>query len=133
MNKGGRPTVMTPETIDKLEEAFSNGATDQEAIFLANISKSTFYDYCQANPEFSERTDALKEMVKYQARKNVVEKIREGDIAQSNWYLERKAKNEFSTRQENTGAEGKDLIPDTFTPDEKTNLLSLLNDSRSSE
>jgi len=124
----GRPTVMTPETLDKLEEAFSNGATDQEAIFLANISKSTFYDYCQANPEFSERTDSLKEMVKYQARKNVVERIREGDIAQSNWYLERKAKNEFSTRQENTGADGKDLIPEAMTGEEKEALLSLLND-----
>jgi ACT domain-containing protein len=128
----GRPTVMTPETLDKLEEAFSNGATDQEAIFLANISKSTFYDYCQANPEFSERTDSLKEMVKYQARKNVVERIREGDIAQSNWYLERKAKNEFSTRQENTGADGKDLIPEAMTGEEKEALLSLLNDKRSS-
>jgi hypothetical protein len=29
--KFGRPTVMTPETVQKLEEAFSFGCTDEEA------------------------------------------------------------------------------------------------------
>ncbi len=29
----------------------------------------------------------------------------------SKWYLERRMKNEFSTRTENTGADGKDLLP----------------------
>lgn len=102
----GRPTVITPETIDKLEEAFSNGATDLEACFIAGISKSTLYDYCKEDTVFSERKEALKEMVKYQARKNVVTSINKGDIAQSNWYLERKAKDEFSNRTEHTGNEG---------------------------
>ena len=114
----GRPTVMTPETIDRLEEAFSNGASDTEACFFAKIGKSTLYDYCKDNVDFSERKEALKEMVKYQARKNVIDKIRDGDIAQSNWYLERKAKNEFSVRQELGGIDGKDLF--TIKQEEKT-------------
>ena len=113
----GRPTVITPEIIDRLEEAFSNGATDLEACFFAKIGKTTLYEYCKDNQDFSERKEALKEMVKYQARKNVIDKIRDGDIAQSNWYLERKAKSEFSTRTELTGDDGKDLF--IVKPEEK--------------
>jgi hypothetical protein len=94
----GRPTVMTPETISKLEEAFSVGATDKEAIFLANISSATFYAYCKEHPEFSERKEALKDMPKYRARKNIVNKINDGDVPVSQWYAERKAKEEFSNR-----------------------------------
>jgi Ca2+-binding EF-hand superfamily protein len=59
-NKEGRPTVMTQETIQKLEQAFAFGSTDEEACFYANIGKSTLYDYIKANPEFSERKEALK-------------------------------------------------------------------------
>lgn len=102
----GRPTVMTPETIAKLEEAFLNGATDKEAIFQANISSATFYNYCEKNPDFLERKEALKDQVKYRARRNIVKAIEEGDKTLSQWYLERKVKGEFAQRTENTGAEG---------------------------
>ncbi len=94
----GRPTVMTPEIISKLEEAFSVGATDKEAIFLANIASATFYDYCKANPDFAERKEVLKDMPKYKARKNIVAKIDMGDVPVSQWYAERKMKEEFSNR-----------------------------------
>jgi hypothetical protein len=94
----GRPTVMTPEALLILEDAFSVGASDKEAIFLANISSSTFYAYCKDHPEFSERKEALKDMPKYRARKNIVGKINEGDVPVSQWYAERKAKEEFSNR-----------------------------------
>lgn len=107
----GRPTVMTPETINKLEEAFSNGASDKEAIFLANISSATFYAYCQENPDFSERKEALKDMIKYKARMNIARAVETGDRPMSQWYLERKVKEEFSPRGELTGALGVDLIP----------------------
>lgn len=110
-NKVGRPTVMTPEVIAKLEEAFSNGATDLEACFLANISKDALYDYQNKYPQFSERKEALKEMVKYQARKNIVGKIKDGDVPTSQWFAERKMKDEFSSRTEVTGRNGDGLQP----------------------
>jgi hypothetical protein len=113
MAERGRPTVMTSENIAKLEEAFLNGATDKEAMFIADISSSTFYDYCKENPEFAERKEALKDMVKYRARQNIVSAINDGDKTLSQWYLERKAKDEFSQRTEQTGKDGKDLVPDT--------------------
>ena len=42
----------------------------------------------------------LKEQVKMQAKLNVSEAIENKDIDISKWYLERKAKDEFSTKQE---------------------------------
>ena len=103
----GRPTVVTGEVLRQLEEAFSVGATDREACFLADISESTLYLYQQENPGFSERKEALKEMPKYKAKKNVVGAIEKGDVQQSNWYLERKGKDDgFSSRTELTGQNG---------------------------
>ena len=100
MAKVWRKTVMTSEIIDKLELWFSYWFTDREACLFANIWESTLYDYCQANPEFSERKEILKNSPTIKAKTNVVKKINSGDIPQSNRRLERKAKNEFSTKQE---------------------------------
>ena len=106
----GRPKIMTDATVKVLEEAYSNGATDIEACFIASISKQTLYNYQKEHPEFVDRKFALQDMIKYQAKKNIKEKIISGDTLQSNWWLERKAKKEgFSPRTELTGADGDDL------------------------
>lgn len=125
MSAVGRPTVMTPEIIAKLEAAFIKGATDKEAIFLADISSSAFYHYCEENPDFKERKESLKEMVKYRARSNVAEAIEKGDKDISKWYLERKAKDEFSQRSELTGSDGSDLI--VYPTEEIKSLTAKLN------
>lgn len=95
-----RPTVMTEEVLQKLRDAFSIGATDIEASFIAGIDSRTLYYYQEQHPEFLPEKIGLKAMVKYQARKNVANKIKSEDIDTSKWYLERKAREEFSTRQE---------------------------------
>lgn len=103
-NKGGRPTVMTEAMIGKLEMLFTKGLTDREACLIADISPSTLYDYCNEHPEFAERKELLKEQIKTQAKLNVAEAIAEKkDIDMSKWYLERKARDEFSTKQEISG------------------------------
>lgn len=120
--KNGRPTKMTPETIAKLEIAFSNGASDVEASFVAGITKTTLYEYCNDNPGFSDRKEALKDMVKYQARANVADAVRDGDKSLSQWYLERKVKEEFAVRSEVTGKDGADLpVPIMILTDVHTN------------
>lgn len=110
MAEMGRPTVFDEITIQKLEDAFSVGATDLEAAFMANISKSSLYNYFKSNPDFLDRTEALKEMLKFKAKKVISKAIEEDDNDTAKWYLERKAKNDgFSSRQELTGAEGEEL------------------------
>ena len=96
----GRPTVMTEEVLRKLEYAFMRGLTDVEACLYADIGTTTLYNYCEENPEFRDRKEMLKEQVKTQAKLNVAEAIDNKDIDISKWYLERKAKDEFSTKQE---------------------------------
>ena len=108
-SKAGRPAIVDEIVLQKLEEAFSIGATDIEACGRAGISTSTLYNYQEAHPEFLERKNYLKDMPKYQARYNIVEAIKEGDKDMSKWYAERKVKEEFSTRQETTGKDGEPL------------------------
>ena len=88
----GRPTVMTSEVIEKIEEELKNGATLQQAAFLAEISLKTLYNYFDSNPDFKERCSLLQNLVSYRARKNIKEKIEKGDIETSKYWLDRKDK-----------------------------------------
>lgn len=98
-----RPTVMTEIVIAKLEEAFSNGATDLQACFIANISKDALYDYIKENPEFSDRKEALKDMIKYQAKIVVKESLLDDKqkVETAKWYLEKRDK-AFKPKQDIT-------------------------------
>lgn len=95
-----RPKKITKEVVQKLEEGFMRGLTDREACLYADVRLSTFYDYCKEKEEFSERKELLKDQVKMRAKLNVTDSIQRGNIDLSLWYLERKAKDEFSTKQE---------------------------------
>ena len=108
MAEVGRPTVMTPDVISKLESVFAIGGTDKEACSYADISHQTLYDYQALHPEFVERKEALKERPFIKARQTIVNALNNPHDAQ--WFLERKRKNEFAQRSELTGAEGKPLI-----------------------
>lgn len=95
-----RPTVMTPEVVAKLEEAFAWGCTDIEACLWADIAEKTLYLYQEKHPEFIQRKEALKETPVLDSRMTVSRAVkRDPDMAMK--YLERKKKNEFSTRAEN--------------------------------
>jgi hypothetical protein len=107
-NKVGRPTVMTDETVSKLEEVFALGGTDEEACFFANISRQTLYDYQNKYPEFIDRKEQLKQNPFLKARRTIVESLDKPIHAFE--YMKRKKKDEFSDRVEHTGAEGSDLV-----------------------
>lgn len=109
-NGAGRPTVMTEGAIGKLEQAFANGATDLQACFYAGISKDALYDYQLKHPEFTERKEGLKAQLGLISKNVVGKAIRDGDVNRAGWYLERKEKAEFSTRNEFTGEDGSDLL-----------------------
>lgn len=94
-----RPTVMTQTTLNKLEQAFALGCTDLEASLYANIAPATLYNYQEKNPEFLERKEQLKMSPVLKARKTVVGSLDDPEIAMK--YLERKKKDEFSTRINN--------------------------------
>lgn len=99
-NNVGRPTVMTEAVLQKLEYAFSLGCTDKKACLYAGIAESTLYNYQQENPEFVERKAQLKEQQIFKARMAIDNALNIGDVAVARWLLERKCKDEFSSRTE---------------------------------
>lgn len=106
MSEMGRPTVLTPDVVQKLEHAFSIGATDIEACFYAGISRGTLYNYQKENPDFLDRKEMLKERQVFKARMVIVQALQDGDKNMAKWYLERKRKDEFATQQINQVALG---------------------------
>jgi hypothetical protein len=97
----GRKPVIDDVTLQKLENAFSLGATDGEACFQAGIAPATLYNYQNAHPEYVERKNQLKDRMIFKARSVIAEALNNRDKEVAKWYLERKAKNEFSTKVEN--------------------------------
>lgn len=114
MSDVGRPTVMTPETLEKLKNGFLMGFSDSEACLYAEINPATLYNYQKENPEYIEYKEQLKENPKMIAKTTVYNRLSR-DVDTSKWYLERKSKNEFAQRSELTGKDGEDLLPKPIT------------------
>ena len=138
--KCGRPTVMTPEAIDKLKTAFMMGCSNEEAVLFAGINRTSLYNYEKENPQFVDEKEILRQRPKLKARMNVIKSIENESVDDSKWYLERKLKGEFSTRSELTGAGGKGLLDDKIekmTLDEVRehvqSALALYNNIRSTD
>jgi len=90
--KNGRPPVVTPDVVAKLEEAFSWGATDAQASIHAGIHRSTLDRYCKANPDFSNRKEDLKQNIGLIAKKRIFEDIEDKKsqtaISSAKWAVE---------------------------------------------
>ena len=93
-NPVGRPTVMTPEVIAKLEQVFAIDGSVEEACSYAEIGRNSFYDYLKINPDFSNRIADLRERPVLKARQTAVNKIDES-YSNAMDYLKRKKKLEF--------------------------------------
>lgn len=97
----GRPAVITQEVLEKLEKSYSIGCSDIEACLYADISLSTLYNYQNKHPEFKERKAMLKEKLILKARTVIADALNKKDENTAKWYLERKKRDEFSTKIEN--------------------------------
>lgn len=89
---------MTPEVLQKLENAFAYGASDQDACHYAEISMATLYAYCAENPSFSDRKENLKARPVMKAMQTIIGSL--GDPEHAKWYLSRKRKKDYSERIE---------------------------------
>ena len=118
-NQVGRPRKITTKILDKLEEAFKLGCTNREACFYADIPESTFYDFIRDYPEYSEKIKMWKEYQKIKARYVVHKALDKGDKEMAKWYLERKAKDEFSTKQEFDATVNNKVVIIDDLPDEE--------------
>ena len=94
VNKGGRPTVMTPDVLAKLEQAFAIDASVDEALSYASLKPDAYYDYLKKHPEFSDRIKELRQRPILAARQRVVKGVTE-NYSNAMDYLKRKKKLEF--------------------------------------
>jgi hypothetical protein len=104
--KEGRPTIVTPEVVAKLENAFAQGFTDTDACILADISRDCLYDYIKRVPSFATKREALRRRPFLSSVLGINKLIKAEDPTTLRWYAERKGKDEFSIRQESTGKDG---------------------------
>jgi len=93
------PSRLTKANIEELEARFRDGATTLEAID-GIMSESTYYKHLSENEEFSERMSLARDYVTEIARGVVARAIKKGDRDTAKWWLERKKKDEFSTKTE---------------------------------
>lgn len=96
--KAGRKTVKSEEIIRKIEECAALGSSIEEIAFYAGIHRATLYRWMAEDQELKDRIEELQERPILKARQTVVKSLEEPENAK--WYLERKRKNEFSTKSE---------------------------------
>lgn len=110
-NPVGRPSVRTAEVDRKIEEAAALGASVEEIAYYCGVHRDTLYDWMAKDQELSDRIKALQEKPILLARQTIVKSL-QNNPQTAQWYIERKKKGEFSTRQEVTGADGAPLLPE---------------------
>ena len=98
---GGRPKIDIREYFKKMLPYLQRGLSVAKACQHAKVPHSTVSLYMQNNPEFLEEIECAKRTLEIAARNKVANAINKGNVGVAQWYLERKCKDEFSSRVEN--------------------------------
>lgn len=114
----GRPTKMTETTVMKFEEGLLLGMTIEMACLFADISKQTYYEYCKKNPDYNDRVKILRTNLGMKATAVVANDIQQGDVKVSQWYLERRHKEDYGNNIDVT-SDGEIIQP--------VNIIDFLN------
>jgi hypothetical protein len=102
-NKMGRPPLIGVYELRELRQAFLMGFTDKEACAYAGIALRTFYDFQTRYVDFSHYKDEWKENPVLKAKATLYKNLEK--VGTATWFLERKKRDEFATRQELTGGD----------------------------
>lgn len=95
--------------IEVLKPYFQLGCSVRKACMYAGIAESTFQTWVGDDPELRVQIEAWRNEINAKARANIRARVASGDYGASKDWLERIEKDEFSLRNEHTGADGKDL------------------------
>lgn len=89
--------------VSDLRSGFMNGFTVEQCCIYAGLSRETYYQWRKASDIFAHTMDLAQNHVILKAKQNIVKAINSDnnpDIDLSKWWLERKSRKEFATRQE---------------------------------
>lgn len=101
-----RRSKYTPETVAKLKEAIGKGATYDLACDFAGIAESTFYEWLQSKPEFSEQLKAAEGAAAVEWLGQIDEAAKAGTWQAAAWKLERRYPQKYGRQV--TELQGKD-------------------------
>ena len=99
-----KPRGLKGETWRLVISAWENGLSDREAAFIASrdgnayVTESDIKEWVATDPDIASLKDFLQNDILSQAKLNIADNIREGNVSTSKWYLERKAPDEFSSK-----------------------------------
>ena len=102
--KNLKPKNVDDEVWTRVVKAWENGLSDREAALLVSRDTETVFKasdiakWKKDDPEIAELQAFLEVAVRTDAKLNVSEAIRAGKTKVAQWYLERKAADEFSTK-----------------------------------
>lgn len=102
--KNLKPKNVDDEVWTSVVKAWENGLSDREAALLASrdtetmLKASDIAKWKKDNPDVAELQAFLEVAVRTDAKLNISEAIRAGKTKVAQWYLERKAADEFSTK-----------------------------------
>lgn len=120
---GGRPSKYTEDILLKLKTAYLMGCNDENAAAYAEIGPRSIYEWKNKMPGFSQLIEGWKRNPFLKAEATIYKNLDKEDTAK--WFLERRAKDQYGTRTELTGANGQDLIKSDLDKLEKTNYAKL--------
>ena len=86
------------------------GGVKYTAAKILNCSSKRLTSFIGDNPSLNEVIDEATQDIVGMAREKLMEKVREGDMSAVRFTLQTLGKDQFSTRQEITGADGNDLF-----------------------
>jgi hypothetical protein len=101
----GRPTKYTEQTVSKLLEALKGGNTRRASCAAAGIDQTTLANWLKEYSDFSyavEKAEGEAEL----RNLAVIQDATRTTWQAAAWWLERKHKQEWSSRVEQTGADG---------------------------
>ena len=101
----GRPTKYSPEVVKRITDALRGGNTRRAACAAGDISQETFARWLADNADFM---DAVEKAEGEAELRNlaVIQDATKTTWQAAAWWLERKHKAEWSSRVEQTGADG---------------------------
>ena len=97
------------EVVELLKPFFKLGMSVNKACASAGIPHSTIQTWIKDNNELRLKIKVWQREINKKAYENWNNKILEGDYIATRDWLERREKDEFSTRAEHTGADGEKL------------------------
>ena len=103
-----KPTILTDAIKQRAEIVFALDGDVKEVAYYCGVSTRRMNIWLEANPEWKEHCEMLRQKPVLKARQAVVGHLDDPEFALK--YLSKKKKDEFSDRTEMTGKNGEALV-----------------------